>query len=227
MTRTRSIERPDTLVRGIRHARPVPPRVLEGRSREEHAGRVRPVVPPRLRDGDGPPRPGRHAGRRPRPADGGALPAEVLFGIYRGVGADVPLALNVKADGLQKWLPPLLAAYGVADCFVFDMAVPDALGWLKAGVPAFTRQSEVEPSPAFYDRAAGVWLDAFESEWWSADTVGRHLAAGKRVCVVSPDLHGRDPRAAWDALAAAPFRGDPRVTVCTDRPEEAREALGG
>ena len=161
------------------------------------------------------------------PPTAGAIPAEVLFGIYRGVGADVPLALNVKADGLQKWLPPLLAAYGVADCFVFDMAVPDALGWLKAGVPAFTRQSEVEPSPAFYDRAAGVWLDAFGSEWWTADTVGRHLEAGKRVCVVSPDLHGRDPRAAWDALAAAAFRGDPRVMVCTDRPEEAREALGG
>jgi hypothetical protein len=103
------------------------------------------------------------------------------------------------------------------------MAVPDALGWLAAGAAPFTRHSEVEEQPAFYARAAGVWLDAFASEWWTADTISRHLDAGKTVCVVSPELHGRDPRQAWDRLAA--FRTDPRVMLCTDRPEDAKRVF--
>ncbi len=152
-----------------------------------------------------------------------ALPAEVLFGIHRGVGADLPLALNVKSDGLQKLLVPLLDRFAIGNWFVFDMAVPDALGWIEAGAPAFTRHSEIEERPAFYDRAAGVWLDGFASEWWTADTIRRHRDAGKTVCVVSPELHGRDPRPAWDRLAG--LRSDPRVMLCTDRPEDARQVI--
>src|SRR5207253_10360528 len=140
------------------------------------------------------------------------------------IGKNLPLALNVKADGLQQLLPPLLARHTVTNWFVFDMSVPDALGWLRIGAPTFTRQSEVEPNPAYYEPAAGVWLDAFDGEWWDAGVIGRHLAVGKRVCVVSPELHGRDPRSAWDALVV--FRSDPRVMLCTDRPEDAAAACG-
>ena len=157
----------------------------------------------------------------------GALPAEAIFHLHRELGAGVPLALNVKSDGLQSLLVPLLERFGGAHAFVFDVAVPDALAWLRAGVPTFTRHSEVEPQPAYYNDAAGVWLDAFHGDWWDASAIGRHLDGGKRVCVVSPELHGRDPRAAWDRLAAADFRSDPRLMLCTDRPEEARGAFGG
>lgn len=161
------------------------------------------------------------------PAPAGALPAEVLFGVYHGVGADLPLALNVKADGLHKLLPPLLERFAVTNYFVFDMSVPDALGWLKIGAPTFTRHSDVEPHPPYYARAAGVWLDGFAGDWWTPDTVRTHLDAGKRVCVVSPDLHGRDPRAAWDALAASDVRTHPDLMLCTDRPEDAKAVLHG
>ncbi|WP_439625419.1 hypothetical protein [Gemmata sp.] len=161
------------------------------------------------------------------PAQADALAAEVLFGIYHGVGVDLPLALNVKADGLHKLLPPLIERFAVTNYFVFDMSVPDALGWLKLGVPTFTRHSDIEEHPLYYDRAAGVWLDAFGSDWWTQDTIQRHLNAGKSVCVVSPDLHGRDPRAVWDALAASDVRTNPKLMLCTDRPEDAKAALHG
>jgi len=148
-----------------------------------------------------------------------ALSAETLFGIYRGVDADLPLALNVKADGLQKLLPPLLSAYGITNYFMFDMSIPDALGWLKAGVPCYTRHSDEEPEPAFYDRAVGIWLDAFHSDWWDEATVSRHLDAGKQVCIVSPDLHKREPQRVWDMIAHGEWANDARVLVCTDHPE--------
>lgn len=157
----------------------------------------------------------------------GTLPAATLFGVYQGIGGSLPLALNIKADGLQKLLPPLLAAYQVSHWFVFDMSVPDALGWLRVGAPTFTRHSDVEPHPPYYPQAAGVWLDGFQADWWDAAVVRRHLDAGKQVCVVSPELHGRDPRPAWDRLAAAGLGADPRAMLCTDRPEDAREVLGG
>jgi glycerophosphoryl diester phosphodiesterase len=159
------------------------------------------------------------------PPMAGALPADDFFGIYRGINRDLPLALNIKSDGLQPLLMPLLTRYEVMNFFVFDMAVPDALGWLRVGAPTFTRHSDIEREPAFYHRAAGVWLDGFESDWWNPTVIRRHLNAGKRVCVVSPDLHGREPRRAWDVLTE--FRGDARVMLCTDRPEEAREVCGG
>ncbi|MCE9608430.1 MAG: hypothetical protein K8U03_26400 [Planctomycetia bacterium] len=161
------------------------------------------------------------------PPQADALAAETLFQLYRSADRDLPLALNIKSDGLQRLLPPLLAEYSITNYFLFDMAVPDAIAWLRLGLPTFTRQSEVEREPAFYDQAAGVWLDGFFGDWWTSEIISRHLKADKQVCLVSPELHGRESQEAWERLAAAPFRGDPRLMLCTDRPESAKEFFGG
>jgi hypothetical protein len=70
-----------------------------------------------------------------------------------------------------------------------------------------------------------VWLDGFHGDWWDEAVIARHLDAGKRICIVSPDLHGREPLPVWERLAKADFRDDPRVMICTDRPEEAAVIL--
>ncbi len=139
---------------------------------------------------------------------------------YVKVGLGLPLALNIKADGLQKLLTSILEKFDVQQhCFVFDMSVPDMLGWLKTSIAVFTRHSDIEPEPVLYDRVQGVWLDSFYSTWWNADTIRRHLDRGKRVCVVSPELHGRDHAQAWDILATCTDCG-PELMICTDAPEE-------
>lgn len=157
------------------------------------------------------------------PPEAEALPAEEMFALHAQHGPGLTLALNIKADGLQALLRPLLDRFAVTHAFVFDMSIPDTLHWIRAGVPVFTRHSDVEEAPVLYHEATGVWLDGFHGEWWSVDTVLRHLDAGKRVCIVSPDLHGRNHRAAWEALAAQDWPGDGRVMICTDHPAEARE----
>lgn len=136
-----------------------------------------------------------------------------------------PLALNVKADGLARPVADLLAATGVAEqAFVFDMAVPDQLHWLAAGVAVFTRHSDVEPDPVLYAPAAGVWLDDFgPTRWWDAGTIRRHLDAGKRVAVVSPELHGRPHVSTWEALHQAGIHHEHGVLLCTDLPDAALE----
>lgn len=153
----------------------------------------------------------------------GAMRAEEMFALHARQGPNLTLALNIKADGLQALLRPLLERFAVADAFVFDMSVPDTLHWLRAGVTVFTRHSDVEEVPVLYREAAGVWLDGFHGEWWSVETVSRHLDDGKRVCIVSPDLHGRDHRPAWEVLAARDWPADGSVMICTDHPAEARE----
>jgi glycerophosphoryl diester phosphodiesterase len=154
----------------------------------------------------------------------GALTAEAVLLQHRAVDPSLPLALNIKADGLQRMVADLLERLGVPEAFVFDMSVPDMLGWFNAGVPVFTRMSDVEPEALMADRAAGVWLDAFHSDWWNVDTIDRLLDHGLGVCVVSPDLHRRDHRSAWDMLAlSAEKAGSDRLMLCTDFPQEARE----
>ncbi len=144
-----------------------------------------------------------------------------------------PLALNVKADGLavrvaealtETGAPPAEAGAGV---YAFDASVPDQLAWLRAGVPVFTRHSDIEPEPVLYRQSSGVWLDDFgPRRWWTAVTISEHLRAGKRVAVVSPELHGRDHRDAWDALLGSGLAGEKRLALCTDLPSEAMEAFG-
>ena len=156
----------------------------------------------------------------------GALTSAAFFQQHQSIEPSLTLALNVKADGLQALVVPQLAALRDHDAFVFDMSIPDTLRWRKEGVPYFTRHSDVEPDPPLYADAAGVWLDAFHGDWWDGDVIERHLDRGKRVCIVSPELHGREHRAVWDALSARFSPGDDaRLMICTDLPEQAREVL--
>jgi hypothetical protein len=148
-----------------------------------------------------------------------------LLGAYAEHSASGPLAINVKADGLQSLLADALASTS-APWFVFDMSVPDALGYARAEIPYFTRQSDYEPEPSLYEGAVGVWVDCFEHDWKDEGAVTGHVDGGKEVCLVSPELHGRAPEAAWELWSAWPVVADPRVIVCTDLPEAAAEALG-
>ncbi len=135
------------------------------------------------------------------------------------------LALNVKSDGLQTLAKELIHQSGLSDYFFFDMSIPDAVGYLGYDLPIYTRQSDLEPAPCLYDKAVGVWIDGFHSDWWDLGTIEAHLKARKQVCIVSPELHGRPYLRMWDKLASAPWRDNDNVMLCTDHPAAAVEAL--
>jgi hypothetical protein len=133
------------------------------------------------------------------------------------------VAINIKADGLQRMLKEALDTHGIRDYFLFDMSIPDALLSVKAGLRIFTRQSDVEVEPQLYAQAEGVWVDAFyDDSWITADAAHRHLDAGKAVCLVSPELHRRDHRAFWERFSTDSLINHPSFMICTDIPEEAR-----
>jgi hypothetical protein len=137
-----------------------------------------------------------------------------------------PLALNIKADGLHTPVAAALAAHRMTDAgaaFVFDMAVPDALGYLQRSLPAYTRSSEYETAPSFIDAAAGVWLDAFHGEWYDAADIAAWLDRGKAVCVVSPELHRRPHLELWQRLRDAGLHRQAALSLCTDFPQAAKD----
>jgi glycerophosphoryl diester phosphodiesterase len=155
------------------------------------------------------------------PARGeGLLTLDALLDLFVASGAPGALALNIKADGLQAGVTEAVERRGINNAFVFDMSLPDTLGYLRRGARFFSRQSEYEPAPLLYEEASGVWIDCFERDWITPDVVEGHLAAGKQVALVSPELHGRPHGAAWSAWR--PLAGREGVLLCTDFPDEAR-----
>ncbi len=161
------------------------------------------------------------------PPTGSPMPLDTFLTLYKQRGDGLPLALNIKADGLQGGLLSALQARDVENYFVFDMSVPDTLHYLNLGMNVFTRHSEYEPQPAFYEKAQGVWMDCFEGDWITEADIRGHLDAGKSVCLVSPDLHKRDYLSFWNAILAWNLQKESRLMLCTDYPEAAKEFFHG
>jgi hypothetical protein len=153
---------------------------------------------------------------------GGILPAEICFRLLAQHDCQLPLAINIKADGLQESILALLQKYPIENYFLFDMSVPDAVRSLRAGLRCFTRHSDLEPEPAFYALAHGVWMDSFEKNWITVESIRGHLLAEKAVCLVSPELHSRDYLSYWGMLRESiDLLRHPRLMLCTDLPEDA------
>lgn len=137
------------------------------------------------------------------------------------IQAGLTLALNIKADGLAVPVRQALDLHPTLDCFVFDMSVPDTIGYFNAGIPVFSRMSEVERDPVWLDRASGIWLDAFAMQWFGASEITGLLRLGKRVCIVSPELHKREHLPLWESIRH--LSQEPDLMLCTDFPESAQQ----
>lgn len=139
-----------------------------------------------------------------------------------------PLALNIKADGMQSALKMLLDQKNIAesDYFVFDMSFPDGMNYLEAGLTAYTRISEYEPVSPLLSRMKGVWVDAFHADWFSERELRALLRQDKEICIVSPELHRRPHLPLWEKLKTWKLHGLPQVGLCTDLPIQAKDYFG-
>ena len=154
-------------------------------------------------------------------ADENSPALEDVLKLLSATGDKFCFAINIKADGLAHALKSSLEKYSLANFFVFDMSVPQMLWYRNAGLKFFTRQSEYEKFPVLYDDAAGVWLDVFtRDDWFDVSLIENRLSHGKKVCVVSPELHGREPHELWARLKPI---ADPNLYLCTDLPLDAEK----
>ena len=108
------------------------------------------------------------------------------------------------------------------------MSIPDTLGYIESGLKFYVRQSEYETINSLYDKADGVWVDGFiDDKWITKELILDHRRKGKKVCIVSSDLHSREYGQLWQELNDKEILGDDDVILCTDYPDKAKEYFYG
>lgn len=156
-------------------------------------------------------------------AETGCLEVEEVFAYYQDMGLKKQLALNVKADGIQEILKPLLEKYDIKNYFLFDMSVPELVVNQREHLIYYTRHSDIEHECVLYDKASGVWLDSFyDKNWLSEHIIKQHIDNNKKICIVSPELHGYEYQKMWEMIKINKYHTHELVSLCTDKPEEAR-----
>jgi hypothetical protein len=134
------------------------------------------------------------------------------------------LILNVKEEGLEARLIASMEAQGIEDYFFLDQSFPFLVKWAKAGVHrSAVRVSEfesIETALTLARKVDWVWVDCFTRFPLSANDAVRLKAADFRLCLVSPELQGRDAETEIPKLGALLAEHDVRAdAVCTKRPD--------
>lgn len=149
--------------------------------------------------------------------------------VYKKHTVNGPLALNIKADGLQKKIKQHLADYEINNYFVFDMSLPDTLSYFLEDIKTFVRISEYEILNQLYEGADGVWIDGFGGCILTESLLQRILNDGKMACIVSEELHKRNYLPQWNLIKtfSDEILNSPNIVLCTDLPENALEFFHG
>lgn len=142
-------------------------------------------------------------------------------------GRNLPLALNIKADGQGETIKNLLAEYNHTNYFTFDMSIPDMVVQIEAGLKVFTGKSDILAAAVLLDKAEGIWLDSFYSDWFSSENIDEIIAEDKKVCIVSADLHKRDTEKQWEIIRQCKNFTSDSLLLCTDKPLEAKDFFYG
>lgn len=150
---------------------------------------------------------------------------EDFLRLYCLYDKSLPLALNIKSDGLQDKLKYFLDAYSITEYFMFDMSVPDMLGYLQKGIKVYARSSEYEDKNSLWCDVQGIWLDGFNKLKVDEKEISALIELGKSVCIVSPELHNREVIEEWALIRALPqsILDSNKLILCTDIPEDAVE----
>ena len=147
------------------------------------------------------------------------------------------LVANVKEEGLEPRLIPLLQSFGIVNFFILDESFPFIRKFARNGLSQFAvRVSEFEDYHTALDlqrslQAEGrkvdwVWADSFSGSPLSGDIYAALRKAGLKVCLVSPELHHVEDPASWhkriaqfqDELSKI-SQGFTADAVCTKLPE--------
>lgn len=155
------------------------------------------------------------------PPRGTEITAHEVFSAYQKSGSREPLALNIKADGLQDLMADLLKKYSIDNYFFFDMSVCDTVIYVEKKLKIASRLSEFEKEMPFYRDSTTVWIDYFNSDGPTIQKVRDTLRDGKIACVVSPELHKRSYSQMWNQLL--PMKNESGLYLCTDLPDKAKD----
>ena len=134
------------------------------------------------------------------------------------------LILNVKEEGLEARLIALLKSKGIEDYFFLDQSFPFLVKWAAAGVHrCAVRVSEfesIETALTLAGKVDWVWVDCFTHFPLGHEDAFRLHSAGFKLCLVSPELQGREAQTEVPLLIQLlNERSILADAVCTKRPD--------
>jgi hypothetical protein len=134
------------------------------------------------------------------------------------------LILNVKEEGLEARLIALMQSKGIVDYFFLDQSFPFLVKWANAGEHrSAVRVSEfesIETALTLAGKVDWVWVDCFNHFPLNQQDASRLKGAGFKLCLVSPELQGRDAGIEIPQLASLlKERNIMADAVCTKRPD--------
>lgn len=141
------------------------------------------------------------------------------------------LILNIKEEGLESRLITLMQAHGIDDYFFLDQSFPFLMKWAKAGEHrCAVRVSEfesIETALTLAGQVDWIWVDCFTRFPLSQKDAQQLKNAGFKLCLVSPELQGRDAETEIPLLAQLlNERGIEADAVCTKRPDLWEKSAG-
>lgn len=134
------------------------------------------------------------------------------------------LILNVKEEGLEARLIALMQRFGIEDFFFLDQSFPFLIKYSRLGEHrCAVRVSEfesIQTALTLAGKVDWVWVDCFTHFPLSHDDAKALQGAGFKLCLVSPELQGRDAELEIAQLAQLLQERDICAdAVCTKRPD--------
>jgi len=134
------------------------------------------------------------------------------------------LILNVKEEGLEQRLIEIMRLKKIEDYFFLDQSFPFLVKWSNAGESrCAVRVSEfesVDSALSLSKKVDWVWLDCFTRFPIGHVEFKKIKKSGFKICIVSPELQGRDARTEIRDMKNLLLRQN--ITpdaVCTKKPE--------
>ena len=141
------------------------------------------------------------------------------------------LILNVKEEGLEERLIKLMKSKGLEDYFFLDQSFPFLVKWSRAGEHrCAVRVSEfesIDTALTLAGKVDWVWVDCFTKFPLTGTEAHQLQQAGFKLCLVSPELQGRDAEREIPQLIS--ILGEQSIkadAVCTKRPELWERCVG-
>lgn len=134
--------------------------------------------------------------------------------------SEIPVALNIKEDGLSDHYETFLKKYPNNFSFLFDGSIPEMVKIREKGLPHALRLSEYEIETPWESQF--LWIDGFYTDWWVNSPRVFNLLEKHFVVFVSPELHHRDTEKAWEFFNVLHTKQIAQFGICTDHPNELK-----
>ncbi len=134
------------------------------------------------------------------------------------------LILNVKEEGLEQELISLMKSSGIEDYFFLDQSFPFLVKWAMLGerrcAARVSEYESIDTAMTLAGRIDWIWVDCFSRFPLDRKGASRLKNAGFRLCLVSPELQGRNADTEIPLMART--LDDLAIgadAVCTKRPD--------